>query len=297
MRRLLPWGLAAAALAACQFPQPAAPPSPPATQPTVQPVPGAQAPRTVLSEILFLMGPDTLEAGQTATLLGRAMLPAGSEVLSLDVQASAPSPSPTPRSPFGATTGVTSAFLYTLRAEADVPDPRAPKAPKDFELPFTPPTAGLYHLDLGERRQTILVGAGRRTSSWPGTGTSPDPLPELWGLLRPAALPDDQPVLGHPELVPRAITSVQMPTSARAGQRVQMVARFWTGGLGKTAVDAYVQDRQIRVTGLSLPDKRAVMGPIPQQVEVPFSVFLAERGLYSVISDRGEGGFGQLNVY
>ncbi|MNT82986.1 hypothetical protein D3C72_2227930 [compost metagenome] len=116
-------------------------------------------------------------------------------------------------------------------------------------------------------------------------------------MLKPTAFPAEEALLGNPNLVKRPITSVQFPTSARVGQRVQMIARFWTNGLGKTSVDAYVQDGQIRVTGLSMPDKRVVMGPIPQQVEVPFSVLMTERGLHALVSGEGEGSYGSLNVY
>ncbi len=301
MRRLLPWGLAAAVLAACQFTPPAAPPSPPATQ---SPVPGPPDfppdPRTVLAPLLFLSGPDTMEAGQTATLKGRAMLPAGSQVVGLDVQSLAPSPTPTPRSPFGGGFGTPAPITYTLRAEADVPHPDAAETPVDFEVAFTPPSAGTYHFDLQPRRLSIMVSAARGTAgTWPRPGAAspaPSPMPELWGSIKPAAFPADEALLGNPKLVSRQITSVQLPTSARVGQRVQMVARFWTNGLGKSSVDAYVQDRQIRVTGLSLPDTRAVMGPIPQQVEVPFSVLMTERGLYTVISGMGEGSYGTITV-
>jgi hypothetical protein len=224
------------------------------------------------------------------------MLPSGSEVIGLDVQSLDPSPSPTPGSLFGGSLGGSSTFTYSLRAEALVPHPEAAKEPFDFEIPFTPPTAGTYHLELQPRRYAIMVTAPRRTSGGWGTSPSPAPVPELWGMLRPTAIPADEAVLGNPKLVERQITSIQMPTSARVGQRIQMVARFWTNGLGKTSVDAYVEGQQIRVTGLSMPDTRAVMGPIPQQVEVPFTVLLTTRGLYSVISGTGEGSYGTINA-
>lgn len=301
MRRLLPWGLAAAVLAACQVSPPAAPPSPPATQPPVQVVPDSPPdPRVVLAPILFLTGPDTMTAGQTATLQGRAMLPAGSTVTSLDVQSLEPSPAPTSSSPFGGGFGRTSTYAYMLKAEAQVPDPSAAEVPVDFEFPFTPPSAGTYHLDLQPRRYSVMVSSSRSTSGgWPrpsGPSPAPSPVPELWGLLKPATLPADEALLGNPSLVTRQLTSVQMPSSARVGQRVQMIARFWTNGLGKTAIDAYVDGQQIRVSGLSMPDTRAVMGPIPQQVEVPFSVLLTERGHFSVVSGVGEGSYGAITV-
>jgi len=296
MRRLLPWGLAAAVLAACQVSPPAAPPSPPETQPPVSVFPDSPAPRTVAMPILFLTGPDTVEAGQTVTLTGRAMLPAGSEVVGLDVQSLTPSPAPTSGSPFGGSFGGSTSFTYALRAEALVPNPDASKVPVDFEIPFTPPAAGTYYMELQPRRYAIMVSAPRRTSGGWGASPAPSPVPELWGMVMPAAIPADEPVLGNPKLVERQITSVQLPTSARVGQRIQMVARFWTNGLGKTAVDAYVDGQQIRVTGLSMPDTRAVMGPIPQQVEVPFTVLLTQRGLYSVVSGVGEGSYGTINA-
>jgi hypothetical protein len=254
----------------------------------------------VLAPILFLTGPDTMTAGQTATLVGRAMLPAGSMVTGLDVQSLDPSPAPSPSSPFGGGFGRTGTYAYTLKAEAQVPDPDAADVPVDFEIPFTPPSAGTYHLNLQPRSYSVMVSASRGTSSgWPrpsGPSPAPSPMPELWGLLKPATLPADAALLGNPSLVQRQLTSVQLPSSARVGQRVQMVARFWTNGLGKTAVDAYVDGQQIRVTGLSMPDARAVMGPIPQEVQVPFSVLVTERGHYSVVSGIGEGSYGAITV-
>lgn len=296
MRRLLPWGLAAAVLAACQSTPPAAPPTPPAMQPSVPASEELPAPRSVLASILFLSGPDTMAAGETVPLKGRVMLPAGSHVLGLDVQAQNPSPSPTPRTSFGLPSTV---VTYVLRAEAEVPHPDAPETPHDFEVPFTPPSAGTYHLDLQPRRITLFVTVPRSTTSWPrlGASPSPTPMPELWGVLTPTSFPEDVPLPGTPDVITRPITSIVFPASARAGQRVQMTARFWTNGLGKASVDAYWDGQKIRVIGLSLPDRRAVAGPIPLQVEVPFSVLVPERGTYPIVASEGEGAYGSLNVY
>lgn len=297
MRRLLPWGVAAAVLAACQTSPPAAPPSPPETQPQVPaPHPDAQ---TVSAPILFLQGPDAMVAGTTAKLLGRTMLPEGSELVALDVRAPDVQPTPKPLTPFGGGYSPATSQTYILQATARIPNPDAAKKPFDFELPFTPPTAGTYHLDMQGRRYSVMVSAARATSSWPRPtpNPSPSPMPELWGMLTPTAIAEDEPVLGSPGLVERPITAVQLPASARVLQRVQMTARFWTSGLGKTAVDAYVVGQQVRVTGLSMPDSRAVMGPIPQQVQVPFSVLFTEPGLYTVVSGTGEGSYGTINVY
>lgn len=299
MRRLLPWGLAAAVLAACQISPPAAPPSPPDTQHPVPVVPDDSDSRLVSAPLLFLTGPDTVEAGQTATLMGRAMLPAGSQIVDVEVQSLDPTPSPSPSSRLGGGFGSTptSSHRYSLLARAKVPHPEATKLPVDFEIPFTPPAAGTYYMELNPRRYAIMVTAARRTSSTPGASPAPSPIPEPWGVPKAVSFPADEAILGNPKLIERQITGIQLPTSARIGQRIQMVARFWTNGLGKNAVDAYVDGQQIRVTGLSMPDTRAVMGPIPQLVEVPFSVLLTERGMYSVISGMGEGSFGTISAY
>lgn len=300
MRRLIPWGGVALLLAACTIPPPASPETPPATRPQNPAPPQAPAPpQGKVAGILFLTGPETLEAGQTATLKGRAMLPAGSQLDGLVVQAANPAPAPTPRSYFGGGYGATpTSVTYDLQVSAKVPDPEAPVAPVDFSLPFTPPTAGTYHLQLHPRRLTIQVSGARWTSGGLGRPSpAPSPQSEMWGELGPAEFPADEPILGNPRLVERRITSVTAPASARVGQPVSMTARFWTSGLGKTAVDAYVEGNQVRVMGLSLPDSRELMGPIPQQVEVQFSVVLPERRLYSVVSGKGEGGYASINAY
>lgn len=300
MRRLIPWGGVALLLAACTIPPPASPEPPPATRPQNPAPPQAPAqPQSKVAAILFLTGPETLEAGQTATLKGRVLLPAGSHLDGLVAQAASPAPAPTPSSIFGGGYSPTPpSTTYDLQVSAKVPDPEAPLAPHDFSLPFTPPTAGTYHLQLNPRRLTIQVSGVRWTSGGLGRpNPTPSPMPEMWGELGPAEFPADEPVLGHPKLVERRITSVEGPASARVGQRVQLTARFWTNGLGKAAVDAYVEGGQVRVTGLSLPDPRGLIGPIPQQVEVPFSVVLPERRLYTVVSGKGEGSYATLNAY